>query len=155
MEINEATVLNEDILDEIKSLEKYCGVKFPESYVEFIKYNNIGVPATAEFTVKNIGYVVDRFLGIVKEYKTSVLGCYDIAVVLSQIETRLSDNPDERGNRLIPIAILFAGDFVCIDYRKDALNPSICIWDHEASDEFAPATIFVADSFDEFIKMLV
>lgn len=33
-------------------------------------------------------------------YKTSSIGIYDIAVVLSQIDTLLTDNPDLEGDEL-------------------------------------------------------
>ncbi len=125
MQINLYTVLNEDITEKIQKLEDYSGVKFPESYIGFI--NN---------------------------YKTSSIGIYDIAVVLSQIDTRLTDNPDLEGDELIPIASLFAGNYLCFDFTKDGENPSICIWDHEESDKFQPVTYKVADSFSEFIEML-
>ncbi len=125
MQINLYTVLNEDITEKIQKLEDYSGVKFPESYIGFIK-----------------------------KYKTSSIGIYDIAVVLSQIDTRLTDNPDLEGDELIPIASLFAGNYLCLDFTKDGENTSICIWDHEESDEFQPVTYKVADSFSEFIEML-
>lgn len=37
MQINLDTVLNEDITEKIQKLEDYSGVKFPESYIGFIK----------------------------------------------------------------------------------------------------------------------
>lgn len=73
------------------------------------------------------------------------MGQYDISnisVVLTQIDERLTDNPDTLGGELIPIAILFAGDFVCLDYRKSS-KPSICIWFHEKSEVFAPGASLV------------
>ncbi len=102
----------------------------------------------------NSNYVIERFLGFINNYKTSSIGIYDIAVVLSQIDTRLTDNPDLEGDELIPIASLFAGNYLCLDFTKDGENTSICIWDHEESDEFQPVTYKVADSFSEFIEML-
>lgn len=83
------------------------------------------------------------------------VGWYDIAVVLSQIDTRLTDNPDLMGDELIPIAELFAGDYICLDYRDSKTEPSICVWAHEESDVFSPTTYWVADNFSEFLEMLI
>lgn len=155
MQIDMKTILNEEITERIHKVEQYSKIVFPDSYIHFIKEYNIGVPITNEFVVNNHPYVIERFLGFINEYKTSSLGDYDIAVVLSQIDTRLTDNPDLIGDELIPIASLFAGDYVCLDFRDNNKNPSICIWDHEESDEFSPVTYKVANTFSEFLEMLV
>jgi SMI1-KNR4 cell-wall len=55
---------------------------------------------------------------------------------------------------LVPIAALFAGDFLMLDYRESRQAPKVALWDHEASDDFNPQTVPVADSFERFIKML-
>ena len=148
MQINLDTVLNEDITEKIQKLEDYSGVKFPESYIGFIKKYNTGIPITNKFEFNGNVYVIERFLGFINNYKTSSIGIYDIAVVLSQIDTRLTDNPDLEGDELIPIASLFAGNYLCFDFTK---TPK---FDHEESDKFQPVTYKVADSFSEFIEML-
>lgn len=154
MQVDMSSVLNEKIMERLQKVENYCGIKFPESYVDFVKKYNVGIPITNEFVANNHAYAIGRFLGFVGEYQTSPLGNYDIAVVLTEIDTRLSDNPDLTGDEMIPIAELFAGDYVCLDYRENADEPSICVWDHEESDELAPVTYKAANSFSEFIEML-
>ena len=72
----------------------------------------------------------------------------------SQIGERLTDNEDLIGVEVLPIAELFAGDYVCLDYRKSKEKPSICVWSHEESEDFAPVTYKVADTFSEFVEML-
>lgn len=154
MQINTNSVLNEDISERIRKVEEYSKINFPDSYIVFIKKYNVGVPITNEFLCNNHLYAIDRFLGFVNEYKTSPIGNYDIAVVLSQIDTRLTDNPDLIGDELIPIASLFAGDYVCLDFKENKDNPSICVWNHEESDEFEPVTYKVANTFSEFLAMI-
>lgn len=51
-------------------------MKFPSSYQKFIPKYNVGVPITNEFEFDNHSYVVERFLGLVNDYKTSSLGDY-------------------------------------------------------------------------------
>lgn len=43
---------------------------------------------------------------------------------------------------------------LCLDYRKSKEKPSICVWSHEESEDFAPVTYKVADTFSEFVEML-
>lgn len=155
MQIKLDSILSGDISERIQSFEKYSRVKLPDSYIDFIKKYNVGEPITDNFSDSNNSYVIDRFLGFVNEYETSPLGDYDISVVLSQIDCYLTDNPDLIGDELIPIAALFAGNFVCLDFTEDKENPSVCVWDHEESDEFKPVTYKIADSFSEFLDMLV
>lgn len=154
MNIESNSIISEDISERIRKVEEYSKINFPDSYIDFIKKYNVGVPLTNEFLCNKHFYAIDRFLGFVNEYKTSPLGNYDIAVVLSQIDTRLTDNPDLIGDELIPIASLFAGDYVCLDFKDNKENPSICIWSHEESGEFEPVTYKVADTFSEFLEML-
>ena len=155
MQIDMDTVLKEDISEEIRELEDYSRIKFPQSYVEFIKKYNVGVPLTKCLPFDNNIFVVERFLGFVKDYQESDLGWYDIGVVLSQLFDRLTDKPNRVGDDIIPIAVLFAGNFVCLDFRNEtAAEPEVCIWYHEESEEFAPVTRKVADTFEEFLAML-
>lgn len=154
MQININSVLNEDISERIRKVEEYSKINFPDSYINFIKKYNVGVPVTNEFLCNNHTYAIDRFLGFVNKYKTPLLGNYDIAVVLSQIDTRLTDNPDLIGDELIPVASLFKGDYVCLDFKENRDNPIVCIWDHEKSGELDPVTYKVANTFSEFLEML-
>ena len=154
MNMQPGSIIHDDISQRIRKVEKYCRIKFPDSYVNFIEKYNVGVPINNEFLCNDHFYAIDRFLGFINDYKTSPLGDYDIPVVLTQVDTYLTDNPDLVGDEMIPIAELFAGDLVCLDYRENKEEPSVCVWDHEASDEFDPVTYHVADTFPEFIAML-
>lgn len=154
MQIKADTILRTDISERLKKVEEYSKVKFPSSYEKFVQKYNVGVPITNEFEFNNHLYVVERFLGLVNDYKTSSLGDYDIAVVLSQIDTRLTDNPNLIGDEVIPIAMLFAGDYVCLDFRNNVDIPEVCVWYHEDSEEFSPVTNKIADNFDQFVEML-
>jgi len=129
-------------------------IRFPEPYREFIKRNNGAVPITNIFTHNNHDYIVERFLCILEESESDEInGWYDIEVIITQIGDRLTDNEDLVGMNVIPIAALFAGDFVCLDYRKTE-DPSVVVWYHEESDEFSPVTKTVAPNISEFLGML-
>lgn len=79
---------------------------------------------------------------------------YDIGVVRTQLDERIVSDEDLVGTELLPIAVLFAGDFVCLDYRNNAKEPSVCVWNHEESTDVEPVTYFASASFEEFQAML-
>ncbi len=134
--------------------EKNWRVKLPEAYKEFMKKYSGGVPRERCFTSRGREYFIDRFLCILSEYRTHKLGMYDVGVVITQIEDRLSDNPNLIGAELLPIVALFAGDFVCLDYRNSKTNPKVCVWSHEESAVDKPITYYTAENFESFLSML-
>ncbi|EKY5046501.1 SMI1/KNR4 family protein, partial [Listeria monocytogenes] len=99
-------------------------------------------------------YAIDRFLCFLKTPRDNELGMYDIDVTLTQLEDRLTDNEDLIGVDILPIAVLFAGDFVCLDFRKDRNNPNVVVWNHEESAELEPVTYFVTNTFSDFVSMV-
>jgi hypothetical protein len=138
----------------ISKIEDSYNIKLPESYLEFLKSNNGGIPEVSSFEVNQYPLVIERFLPISEDPKMCDIGDYDAVVVMSQIEERLTDNPDCVGSEIFPIAALFSGDFVCLDYRTDKNEPSVCVWDHEGSDFLSPKTYAIADNFSEFLKQI-
>ena len=134
--------------------EKFWRVKLPSDYCEFLMTINGGEVENDSFSYGGHDYAVDRFLSLLSDYKTNECGDYDVDVTLTQIRSRLTDDGDSLGIQRLPIAVLFAGDFVCLDFKESKENPSVCVWLHEDSDDFAPVTIKIADSFEEFTKML-
>lgn len=138
----------------IKKREELWNIRLPADYKEFIKKCNGGIPKNATFFVQGRNYFIQRFLGILDNASESPLGWYDIDVVESQIGERLTDNLDLIGIEMLPIAEISGGDYLCIDYRKNAMMPTICLWFHELSGEFAPCTETVADNFESFVDSL-
>ena len=129
-------------------------VRLPDDYKEFIKNENGLIPSKRYFHFGNNEKVIDRFLAILAISGEKPEEVYDIGVVSTQLEGRIVFDEDYVGMQLIPIAALFGGDFVCLNYVKDSENPSICIWYHEESYELEPAIELVANNFAEFLDML-
>ena len=129
-------------------------VKLPDDYKEFIKNENGLIPSKRYFHFGNNEKVIDRFLAILAISGEKTEEDYDIGVVSTQLEGRIVFDEDNVGMQLIPIAALFGGDFVCLNYVKETENPSICIWYHEESYELEPAIEFLANNFTEFLAML-
>nr|WP_317360318.1 SMI1/KNR4 family protein [uncultured Tyzzerella sp.] len=146
--------------DLIKDFEKDWEVNLPKKFKEFLlEYNGV-IPTTNILPLDSNEYVIERFLCLLEDYNINKYGCYDIGVIISQIFDRLTDSEDIIGMDVIPIATLFGGDFICLDYRKEGVdyrqnkNPIVVIWDHEESDEFLPAIRKVCNSVEELFDML-
>lgn len=160
MEFDNTSVILPLPTDElINENEAFLRVTFPEKYRELIKEYNGCSPKDYRgvfLAENNHEYVIDRLLCQVPNPKEIELGVYDINVVLAQIEERLTDeeHADELGNDVVPIAVLFAGNFLCLDFRKGGDNPTVVVWDHERSDDWKPVFYHVANSFDEFMKIV-
>ena len=129
-------------------------VQLPEDYKKFIMRKNGFYPSKNLFSLKNRSFLIERYLCVIENTKDNPLGVYDIDVVMSQLDERLFVHEDILGFELVPIAALFGGDFLCLNYIEDPENPSICIWYHEESYELDPAIEFVANNFTEFLAML-
>ena len=129
-------------------------VKLPDDYKEFIKNENGLIPSKRYFHFGNNEKVIDRFLAILAISGEKAEEVYDIGVVSTQLEGRIVFDEDYVGMQLIPIAALFGGDFVCLNFTEDPDNPSMCIWYHEESYELEPAIEFLANNFTELLAML-
>lgn len=129
-------------------------VQLPDDYKNFIMRKNGFLPSKNSFSLKNRSFLIERFLCVLENTKDNPLGVYDIDVVMSQLDERLFVHEDILGFELVPIAALFGGDFLCLNYIEDPAHPSMCIWYHEESYELEPAIEFVANNFTEFLAML-
>lgn len=141
---------------DIQRKEEMWRVKLPPDYRRFLKEHNGGVPKECEFKGEHSGrvYMVEKFLSIIKAEDYNKLGDRDIDVIHTQLDERLSANEDLVGYDMLPIAQIFAGDYVCLDYRENCDQPSVCVWSHEGSGEFDPVTYKIADTFTQFTEML-
>jgi hypothetical protein len=139
--------------DEICSEEEYWGVKLPKDLCELIIKYNGGIPDKREFKCGNQNRMITRFLCIASDDVEEDCAEYDISMTLQEIEERIVSDPDLIGYNIIPFATLFGGDLVCLDYRKSD-TPTVCVWDHEQSEEWKPSTQKVANSFAEFMQMI-
>lgn len=133
--------------------EKSWQVKLPADYRQFLRWYNGCIPQEQVFSCGNWDYVVERFLCLVADYEQEA-AIYDIEVVESQVGERLTSNSDQAGIAVLPIAALFSGDFLCLDYRPSKEQPKVVIWYHETSGEFEPDTTPVASSFTDFLTLL-
>lgn len=154
MEFDPASIIPPPPPGHLEALEDYYDIKLPDDYKRFVVTHNGAVPLTTRFDVAGLERMVERFLPVIQDAEDHPLGWLELEVVASQLDSRLTDDEDGENINLIPIAALFAGNFVVLDYRKGPENPTIGFWDHEASEDFAPAVTTVARSFSEFLSIL-
>jgi hypothetical protein len=141
--------------DLIRWFEETYRVKFPGDYIAALKGGNGAVPTRKEFRQGKRERMIERMLCLIPEPQNDqVNGWYDLTVVLSQLDARLIDDENLVGMNVIPIAVLFAGDFVCLDSRRAPQSPAVAVWDHEQSRDLHPHLETVAPSFTAFEAML-
>ncbi len=156
MRIDPTSLVPPPSREHLEWFERVYRVELPRSYRDFIQTWNGGVPiGGAAIEREGLSRVVERFLPMLKDPNgAGTLGWYDIGVVLTQIEDRLIDGDELIGTNIVPIAALFAGDFLCLDFRTAGTEPSVVVWDHEASGEGAPVAHHVSSTFKDFLFMV-
>jgi hypothetical protein len=152
LRIVEGTAIEPPSDEALQRLESVTGVTLPGAFVDFLRTGNGARPQTPEVPVDGRERFIERFLVVVDDHAVHSSGWADITVVITQINDRLG-GADEVGTKLVPFAIVFGGDFLVLDYRRNEREPAIGLWDHECSEEFAPFVIDVADSFSAFAEM--
>lgn len=115
----------------------------------FLRETNGGVPLRRLFTTRSgVTHVAERFLHIASLPPRHPWGAcgIDVSFLLAV---------DRFHSRLMPIALLFGGDMLCLDYgRLVQGRPSVVVWLHEECSEEEFVVDEVADNFDEFLRLL-
>lgn len=156
MEFIKATELEPPSTETIRKFEENHRIRLPSTYLNLLRTGNGAIPIKHRFFQYNRERLIERMLCILDNPNNdNKNGWYDIGVIISQINERLVDNPDIVGTNVIPIAALFGGDFLCLDYRNNIANPNISVWEHEKSDIFQPYLEKIANSLPEFETLLV
>lgn len=132
-------------------------IVLPQDFVNFINEKNGLISADIlTFKTSDNEKVIERFLPMLdspRNYPTDEY--YDIDIVITQVGSRLIDDGDMIGMNVIPIAALFAGDLVCLDFRDNNEIPSVVVWYHELSDELDPCFEYLAPTFSDFLFLLI
>src|SRR5580765_667620 len=136
MEFEPNTTLPPPTDELIRWFEDEYRVKLPDDYLAALKAGNGAIPVRKVF--RN-GRVLERMLCLIPYPENDdVYGWYDLTAVISQLDTRLTNDENLIGMNIIPFGALFAGDFVCLDFRHNTRSPHIAAWDHERSEPFKP-----------------
>jgi hypothetical protein len=139
----------------IRWFEATYRVHLPSEYLEALRKGNGGVPMRKLFNQGRKERLVERMLCLMDHPKEDqVNGWYDMSVVLSHLDSRLIDDENLIGMNVIPISALFGGDYVCLDFRTSPKSPTVAVWDHETSEDFAPVLDTVSPSFAAFDSLL-
>ena len=151
MEFKAGSSLTPPCDQRIEWFEKTYRVTLPLEYVDVLKVGNGAIPETNLFDQVGRERLIERMLCLLEKPSSDPInGWADITVVMTQLDARLVDDEQLVGMNVIPIAVLFGGDFLCLDYRADIKTPVVAVWDHEQSEEFQPQLATVANSFRQF-----
>lgn len=135
----------------ILSFESFYKIKLPESFLRFFENHHGAIPEKFIININGQDRVIERFLCLLENPSNEAIqGQYDIGVVITQIEDRLTDDEDMIGANIIPFASVFGGDFLCMDFRGSSEDPAIVLWDHNESDELEPITYTVNNTASGF-----
>jgi hypothetical protein len=155
MDFQQGTTLAPPTDDLIQWFETTYRIRLPSDYVATLKSGNGAIPIRKEFRQGKRERMIERMLCLIPEPQNDqVNGWYDLTSVLSQLDARLIDDPNLVGMNVIPIAVLFAGDFLCLDFRSNPESPVVAVWDHEQSRDLHPVFERVAPSFTALDNML-
>ncbi len=143
---------------DIAEIEASFRIQLPDVYKEFLKhYNGCTVIDSMPLTMINKRCQIERFLGIIKNFSEHPYGVYDIGCCETSLGEQGRNFYDEDliESELIPIAKLAWGDYLCLNFHYDRNNPSVNFLDYEESYECDPATSKIAETFQEFLSMLL
>ncbi len=153
--IEPGTAVSPPTEEMLAKFEAYYRIRLPNDYRHFLQAGNGARVEECVFDAGGRERMIERFLCIVQDVGDHPAGAYDIGVVWTQIEDRLIDDEElEYGTNMVPIAALFGGDFVCLDYRGSGDEPTVVIWDHELSEELCPHTTPTSTTFRGFLQLL-
>lgn len=141
--------IEEIVTDEVLAYrEKNWRRKLPDSFKNFMKNNNGGIPDKKIMILDK--WEIEKFLCIVPKISESKNGQFDISAVITKYDEFMVLNGDTLGYDLIPFAQLNHDSLLCLCYIEK--EPSIVVWQLEGSKQFQPNYIKAYDSFDDFLK---
>ena len=150
MNIKVSKILDAPSKNRLDEFENSNRVKLTNKFISFINNYNGAIVEGFRINVNHQERLIERFLCILDDYQSHDRGEYDISVVITQLEGRMTANEDLVGAEIVPFAVVFGGDFLCLDYRSSKESPNIVLWDHEESDDFCPVTYPVSSENDFF-----
>lgn len=146
--INKAMdVVTDEFIDK---REKRWKKALPDSFRQFIKENNGGIPAETIVIDKN--WTIERFFCMIPKISESENGEYDIDAVITKYDEFMVFDGDTKGYDLIPFAQLNHDSLLCLCYDREI--PSVVVWQLEGSEEFRPNYKRIQESFDDFLSVL-
>jgi len=135
--------------EEIREFEDSYEIEFPKLIITFLKTYTTGKKKEKSWEAGE--KIIERFLTL---DESDDVDDYEMNYVLSLVFDRITEDGDSHRMPIIPIAALFGGDLLCLDFRTGT-NPSIVVWDHEASDTWKPVTHKLFNDIAQLEKAMV
>ncbi|MBC6309914.1 SMI1/KNR4 family protein [Listeria sp. FSL L7-1582] len=106
-------------LEDVLTVQKNLGVKFPSDYVECVQINN-GASLEPELFELETG--VEKVFGTLLSFDNE-----SDEFILDVFNDYKATLPAD----VIPFAFDPAGNLICFDYRNNQNNPTVVYWNHE------------------------
>ncbi|UYX55567.1 SMI1/KNR4 family protein (plasmid) [Bacillus thuringiensis] len=127
--------------DQIKQLEQYLNIKFPNDFLECVQEYDGGYPTPDTFNIPNQDEnSLNNLLTLDSDRKYSFLETYN-------------NTKDRLPDKIYPFARDPFGNLLCFDYRNNTDSPRIVFWDHEEED-IEEAIYPVCSTFTELLASL-
>lgn len=127
--------------NQIKQLEQYFNIKFPNDFIECVQKYDGGYPTPDNFNIPNQDEnSLNNLLTLDSNKKYSILETY-------------YNTKDRLPDKIYPFAKDPFGNLLCFDYRDTSDSPSIVFWDHEEED-IEEAIYPVCPTFTELLDSL-
>ncbi|WOA66240.1 SMI1/KNR4 family protein (plasmid) [Bacillus mycoides] len=108
--------------DQIKQLEQYLNIKFPNDFLECVQEYDGGYSTPDTFNIPNQDEnSLNNLLTLDSDRKNSFLKTYN-------------NTKDRSPDKIYPFARDPFGNLLCFDYRNNTDSPTIVFWDHEEED---------------------
>lgn len=133
------------------------GLKLPAAFRAFMATHNGAAPVNDDNSIYSEAFgddiVIERFLPQIDDYRAHPDSWAEFEVILTQISERTAYGADAEHEHLIPFALLFAGDYLVLDYYTNQTEPAVAVWDHERSLPDAPHAPVIAENFEAFLHL--
>ncbi|AMR88478.1 SMI1/KNR4 family protein [Bacillus thuringiensis] len=127
--------------NQIKQLEQYFNIKFPNDFIECVQKYDGGYPTPDTFYIPNQDEnSLNNLLTLDSNKKYPILETYN-------------NMKDRLPGKIYPFARDPFGNLLCFDYRNTSDSPSIVFWDHEEED-IEEAIYPVCSTFTELLDSL-
>ncbi len=135
--------------------EALLHANFPYPYRRFLASLG-GCQVVAARFGEHARYEIERFFAVVNHPETHPLGRWDLLAAndLLEEEERNIFEPGRTRVQCLPIAKLTYGDYLCLDYYHDPVNPAVVFLDFEGSSLGDPRITKIADDFEGFLSLL-
>lgn len=136
-----------DNLEAILAFEKGYNIKFPQEYINLVRFHDGGTLEKNIFIYQKEREVDANGIGFFLPWRKETLELEGEYII-----DQINNPPEFFPKGLIPFAPDGGGNYICFDYRNCQENPPIVFWHHEVEEN--EGVFPLANSFEKFVDSL-